>query len=97
MVKGQATFYLTGTSGTLVGLWFPASLSHVNVPGYHFHFLAADRSVGGHVLDVRAGDVTAGVDVATEYHLSLPRDPDFLRADLRQRDAGELLNVVQPK
>ena len=36
--------------GTLIGFRFPAAMTSVNVPGWHFHFLSADRSRGGHVL-----------------------------------------------
>src|SRR5262249_7834217 len=46
-------------SGTLVGVRSPAWALGLNVPGYHWHFLSDDRTVGGHVLDcqVREGRV----------------------------------------
>src|SRR5262249_8659116 len=34
--------------GTLIGFRFPAATISVNVPGWHFHFLSADRGRGGH-------------------------------------------------
>lgn len=53
VVKGQSEFTLKEVDGTLVGFWFPESMRHLNVPGYHFHFITADRTAGGHVLDLQ--------------------------------------------
>jgi acetolactate decarboxylase len=39
----------------MVGFRFPAALGAVNVPGWHFHFVSADRRRGGHVLDLGTG------------------------------------------
>jgi hypothetical protein len=40
--------------GVLVGFWCPPFVgSNLNVPGFHFHFLSADRQRGGHVLQLR--------------------------------------------
>ena len=39
--------------GTLVGVRCPSWVGGLNVPGYHWHFLSEDRTVGGHVLDCR--------------------------------------------
>ncbi|HTL29911.1 MAG TPA: acetolactate decarboxylase [Tepidisphaeraceae bacterium] len=55
VVKDQSLFELKDVSGTLVGFWFPSSMKSVNVPGYHFHFITADHSAGGHVLDLSMG------------------------------------------
>jgi acetolactate decarboxylase len=59
VVKGQSVWTHTEMSGTLVGVRSPAWVGGLNVPGYHWHFLSADRTVGGHVLDcqVREGRV----------------------------------------
>ncbi|MBT3279449.1 MAG: acetolactate decarboxylase [Phycisphaerales bacterium] len=39
--------------GTIVGFYFPPSFKGVNVVGFHLHFLTADRSAGGHLLDFK--------------------------------------------
>jgi acetolactate decarboxylase len=40
--------------GWLVGFWSPGFLGHaLSVPGYHLHFITADYSKGGHVLDMK--------------------------------------------
>jgi acetolactate decarboxylase len=54
VVKGQSVWTHREVSGTLVGFRSPAWVDGLNVPGYHWHFLSDDRTVGGHVLDCRA-------------------------------------------
>ena len=50
----------TDESGVLVGFWCPPFVgSNLNVPGFHFHFLSADRQRGGHVLQLRMEQGTA--------------------------------------
>jgi acetolactate decarboxylase len=55
LARDQVVFDLVNVHGTLVGFRFPACFSGVNAPGWHFHFLAADRRSGGHVLDLVTG------------------------------------------
>jgi len=72
VVKPQPTFDFADVRGTLVGFWFPESMRHVNVPGYHFHFLTADRSAGGHVLDLQLAEGTAAMQQLTTVEIALP-------------------------
>ena len=51
--KEQAIFHYENVSGTLIGFWLPDCLGTLNQSGYHFHFLSADKQMGGHVLDVQ--------------------------------------------
>jgi acetolactate decarboxylase len=76
VVKTQPTFDLKNVHGTLVGFWFPESMRHVNVPGYHFHFVTSDRKYGGHVLDVTLTEGTAKLQDLATVTIALPtRDP----------------------
>jgi acetolactate decarboxylase len=75
----QRLFDLRDVRGTLVGFWFPQSMQHVNVPGYHFHFITDDRSGGGHVLEVSTKQVTARVREISEVRIALPRTPPSTR------------------
>ncbi len=79
VVKTQPTFDLKNVRGTLVGFWFPESMRHVNVPGYHFHFITEDGSAGGHVLElsIRSGVVAA--QELSEVRIALPRRPPATR------------------
>ncbi|CAN5727664.1 acetolactate decarboxylase [soil metagenome] len=48
----QHRFSFGPVQGDLVGYRMPPSVAehNLNVPGYHFHFVSADRLKGGHVL-----------------------------------------------
>ncbi len=50
VAKTQPEFEFTNQVGTLVGARFPSYMGGVNMAGYHFHFLSADKQHGGHVL-----------------------------------------------
>jgi acetolactate decarboxylase len=67
LARDQVVFDLVNVRGTLVGFRFPACFSGVNAPGWHFHFLAADRRSGGHVLDLVTGPSRAMLDVVTKF------------------------------
>jgi acetolactate decarboxylase len=67
LARDQVVFDLVNVQGTLVGFRFPACFSGVNAPGWHFHFLAADRRSGGHVLDLVTGPSRAMLDVVTKF------------------------------
>ena len=49
----QHVFEFEDVSGTVVGFRFPDYASGVEVTGYHLHFITADRTRGGHVLECR--------------------------------------------
>lgn len=68
-LKHQTEFELKNVRGTLVGFRFPRYMDGVNVPGYHFHFITADKKAGGHTLDCSAEG--ANVDAARVSNLSV--------------------------
>ena len=68
-LKHQTEFELKNVSGTLVGFRFPSYMDGVNVPGYHFHFITADKKAGGHTLDCSTEG--ANVDAARISNLSV--------------------------
>lgn len=82
-IKEQKVFDLKDQEGTLVGFRFPAYMGGVNVPGYHFHFLSKDRTLGGHVLDLIVKDPSVAVDEAKEFSMKLPENESFLKFDLK--------------
>lgn len=54
VASAQVVFEFTQQQGRLVGFWCPPFVgSHLNVPGFHFHFLSADKQRGGHLLEVQ--------------------------------------------
>lgn len=90
----QSEFSREDVAGTMIGFWTPEYVSSVGIPGYHFHFLAEDRTTGGHVLDVVATDLRVELDIEREVHVALPTTKEFLEADLRA-DATQDLEVAE--
>lgn len=86
----QSEFAAHNMGGTLVGFWAPEYARAVSVPGYHFHFISDDRSLGGHVLEMEAHGITIGIHSERDLHISLPESAEFLAADLRGDYAREL-------
>jgi acetolactate decarboxylase len=85
VVADQHVFDLGATEGTLVGFRFPDHGESVEVPGFHLHFISADRRRGGHVLDLRTAKVEAQLDVLSSLHVELPPgvelEPEHLDGD----------------
>jgi acetolactate decarboxylase len=71
-------------SGTLVGFWCPAYIGDINTQGFHLHFIADDRSIGGHLIDFEASSLVIQYDIKTEYKFILPDTRDFKQAVFRK-------------
>jgi len=71
VVEGQSVWTHEEVSGTLVGIRSPAWVGGLNVPGYHWHFLSADRTVGGHVLDCRVREGQVQYEVCRDWLIKL--------------------------
>ena len=72
VVAHQTEWSVPSASGTLLGFRFPDATAGVEVPGYHLHFLSADRRVGGHVMNITVESGTLGIDPCDELHVELP-------------------------
>jgi acetolactate decarboxylase len=72
VVADQHVFDFTNVEGTMVGFRFPKREEGLNVPGYHLHFVTADRTRGGHVLECVLAAGTIEVDESVDVHLELP-------------------------
>lgn len=88
--KAQAEFEFNEIDGTLAGLWSPGFSSAFSIPGYHFHFLSDDRKHGGHLLACSSGPLRLRMEQLRDFHLALPENEAFLKADLSRNTAGEL-------
>ena len=69
---------------------WPAYAAHFDVPGYHLHFLSADRARGGHLLQCRGSDLRLQIQREGDYRIALPETEDFLQADLHWDPAADL-------
>jgi len=72
ITRQQPTFEFHSVQGDLVGFWLPECLKSLNVSGYHLHFLTADRTGGGHLLEARLKSGTVALDSCAEFRLLLP-------------------------
>ncbi len=89
----QVVFDLANVRGVIVAFRHPAYLAGVNLPGYHCHFITADRQAGGHLLDCRVEEASVSVDVLSNFWLRLPESGEFARTDLTPDRRQELEKV----
>lgn len=82
VVADQHVFELVDVEGTMLGFRFPTYVEGIEVPGYHLHFISADRSRGGHVLDSRSGELWVGIDPSDNLHIELPPRVELADPDL---------------
>lgn len=73
---------LENIDGTLVGIWYPEYLSQVNVAGFHFHFVDADRTIGGHVFEFELTRGQVSIQTLTSLQVDLINNNEFAQADL---------------
>lgn len=80
-------------AGALVGFWMPQIYQGVTVAGLHLHFLSADRSIGGHVLDAVVKEGGLRMTAFRAFHLRLPDDEQFLSRELTHDDDHRIVAV----
>jgi acetolactate decarboxylase len=68
--------------GNLIGFYAPKFVSSLIMPGYHLHFLSADRRHGGHMFQCRLKRARISIQFVPELILNLPMTLDYLTADL---------------
>jgi len=94
VTKDQPVFEFREVVGTCVGFYTPSFMGSVSVPGFHLHFLSADRQKGGHILDCRPKKVKTEIQFLYTLELSLPMSLDYLTWDF-QRDIGKDLDTAE--
>ncbi|BEQ17108.1 acetolactate decarboxylase [Desulfoferula mesophila] len=94
VVKHQAVFDWTQVDGELVGFISPAYAKGTGAPGWHLHFLSADKTKGGHLLAATLGQVKVEVDLTPNLSIALPTSGPFLSMDL-ERDREKALHAVE--
>lgn len=92
-IKAQKIFEFHNITGTIVGFRCPAYVGGINVPGYHMHFITANRSAGGHLLDIRLGNASIKVDDLSGFEMILPNIEEFYKADLSGNQQETVKNV----
>lgn len=72
VVEHQTEWRVDRAEGTVVGFRFPDATAGIEVPGHHLHFLAADRTLGGHVISIGLEHGRLAVDPCDDLHVELP-------------------------
>jgi acetolactate decarboxylase len=90
VTKDQSVFEFNNTEGTIVGYWMPEYINGINVPGYHLHFITADRTAGGHILDYTISSGTIEIDSCDSFYLELPENENYLSTGLSADNEGDL-------
>jgi acetolactate decarboxylase len=93
----QPEFEFRDVSGTLVGFWSPEYAKTLNVPGYHLHFVSADRQRGGHLLQCRGSNLRLQIQREGDYRIALPETEDFFKADLSRDPSADLARAEREK
>ena len=76
--KDEAVFDLQDISGDLVGFRLPSYVKGVNAPGWHLHFIDAERRHGGHVVNFSLTEGDLRYCYANNFQIRLPDDPAVL-------------------
>jgi len=95
--EAQPEFEFRDITGTLMGFWTPEYAKALNVPGYHLHFLSADRTQGGHLLQCGGSRLHLQMQREGDYHIAMPETEEFLRADLRRDSSADLARAEGEK
>jgi acetolactate decarboxylase len=91
VAKEQSVFDMENITGDVVGFYLPPFVKGINVPGYHLHFLSADRKQGGHILDFEVHSGTVSIDPQSRMYLLLDNPP--ANVDLKKDRSRELHQV----
>ena len=91
VTKNQPKFAMQNVEGTIVGFRCPPYMKGLNVPGYHLHFLSADRTQGGHILSFEVAQASCEVDICDQFELQLPQNESaFETIDLSKDRSADL-------
>ena len=89
----QPEFFYEDLEGTIVAFRCPDYVEGINLPGWHLHFLSADKTKGGHLLDAQIITGEVQMDVIREFDLVLPQSASFAARDVAHDLRTETLQV----
>lgn len=85
-------------AGTLVGFYLPEYVKGINVPGFHLHFISADRKIGGHLLECVMTQGSVEWQAFRRLNLILPEaNSGFDAADFIKDRSSDLGKVIMLK
>lgn len=84
VADAQPEFEYRDIEGTLAGFYSPRFIKSLNMPGFHLHFLTADRKQGGHLHACSLKGAVIGIQHVPRLIMDLPLTLDYLTADLKR-------------
>lgn len=93
VAKDQMEYAYQDVVGCLTGIWCPAYVDGLNMPGWHIHFLDENRTCGGHVLQLAVESAAFTLEQKTHFEMVLPHNPSFAQLDLTQDLSAETARV----
>jgi len=91
VAEEEAVYHHESINGTMVGFLLPYYIENINVPGYHFHFIDANRTIGGHVLACNLTSGTIELDYTYDLTLSIPESSLLSDASPGNKDVLETI------
>lgn len=86
----QAVFTLGQVTGELVSFFSPQYTTGINVPGFHSHFISANRQQGGHVLRFRKANLQVQIARMRSAEIAFPSAGAFPSANLFDIDPNDI-------
>ena len=93
MLPLQHFFESSNVKGDLIGYRLPAYMDNTNISGYHFHYLSAQKDAGGHIIDVKADNITIEIDKLDSYTIQVPSNSDFEQFDFKKNRDEDIKSV----
>ncbi|GAB6989944.1 acetolactate decarboxylase [Paenibacillus pini] len=93
LAEQQVEFEYKNVSGTFVGFYTPNYAATINVPGFHFHFVSDDKTIGGHILNLAFDEANVQIDPITQFEVQLPQTKEFAEADLTKIQLQDIIDV----
>ena len=94
----QKKFTFKNIKGTIVGLYMPKFMSSINSTGWHFHFISADKKIGGHVLEMNVENAKFTLEKFDDFTMLVPMNKNFqdlnfdrdINEDIRKAAQGKV-------
>jgi len=83
------------TEGTLLGFKGPDVFQGLSVADYHLHYLASDRSLGGHAMDFVLREGTLSIEAYANFTVRLPEIESYLTAELDDIEADAAIRAAE--
>jgi len=93
VTKNQPEFEIQKSKGTIIGYFCPEFVKGVNVPEFHLHYVSADKTFGGHLLNCELESGNIQIDKITGFSMILPENSEFSGAQLKDDKSAELKKI----